>query len=90
VAGETVRHGDVEVVGMANPPAGMATHASFLYANNVRKLLALFVRDGAVLVDASDEIVRGVTVTSAGVVHHAPTAEALGVSAVPLTAPEVS
>jgi H+-translocating NAD(P) transhydrogenase subunit alpha len=89
VAGQSIRHGDVEVVGMANPPAGMGTHASFMYANNVLKLLALFVRDGTIVVDASDEIVRGVTVTSAGQVHHGPTAEALGVVAVPLVAPEV-
>jgi NAD(P) transhydrogenase subunit alpha len=66
----------------------MGAQASFLYANNVLKILALFVRDGAVVIDAADEIVRGVTVTSNGHVHHAPTAEALGVTAVELTAPE--
>jgi H+-translocating NAD(P) transhydrogenase subunit alpha len=82
VAGKIIRHGDVAIVGMANPPAGMPTHASTMYANNVLKLLALFVVDGAVRVDARDEIVRGVTITSGGQVHHAPTAELLGVPVV--------
>ncbi len=84
VAGETVDHAGVRVVGMANPPASMGAHASFLYANNVLKLLALFLVDGAVAPDWSDEVVVGVTVARDGQVNHAPTAEALGVARVPV------
>jgi NAD(P) transhydrogenase subunit alpha len=87
VAGEVVEHHGVRVVGLSNPPAQMGTHASYMYANNVLKLWALFGAKGQIAPDWSDEIVRGVTVASEGRVHHAPTAEALGVPCVPLDVP---
>src|SRR5487761_2791573 len=68
--GEVVERHGVRVVGLANPPSQMGAHASFMYANNVLKQLAP---------DWTDEVVVGVTVASDGHVHHAPTAEALGV-----------
>ena len=83
--GEVVEHQGVRVVGMSNPPAEMGTHASFMYANNVLKLLGLFGAKGELHPDWSDEIVLGVTVASGGAVHHAPSAEALGVSVVAIT-----
>jgi NAD(P) transhydrogenase subunit alpha len=85
--GEVIDHHGVRVVGMANPPSEMGTHASFMYANNVLKLLGLFGAKGELRPDWNDEIVLGVTVASGGQVHHAPTAEALGVNAVALTPP---
>ena len=39
--------GGVAVVGLANPPATMPTHASFLYARNVANFLGLLITDGA-------------------------------------------
>src|SRR6202789_1703413 len=33
-AGEIIEHHGVRIVGLANPPAEMGTHASFLFANN--------------------------------------------------------
>ena len=39
-AGVVVEHHGVHIVGMANPPSGMPTHASFLYARNVANVLA--------------------------------------------------
>jgi NAD(P) transhydrogenase subunit alpha len=86
VAGQTVEHGGVRIVGLSNPPAQMGAHASFMFANNVLKLLALFGK-GELAPDWNDEVVVGVTVTSGGAVHHAPTAEALGVPATPVVAP---
>jgi NAD(P) transhydrogenase subunit alpha len=88
--GETVDHGGVRVVGLSNPPAEMGAHASFMYANNVLKLLALFGSGGELHPDWNDEIVRGVTVVRDGAVAHQPTAELLGVAHVALTAPEVA
>ena len=38
-AGEVVEHQGVHIVGLANPPSGMPTHASFLYARNVANVL---------------------------------------------------
>jgi NAD(P) transhydrogenase subunit alpha len=86
--GEVVEHQGVRVVGLANPPAEMGTHASFLYANNVLKLLSLFGAKGELNPDWSDEIVVGVTVAHAGEINNVATAEALGVTPTPLTPPE--
>lgn len=77
--GEVVEHGGVRVVGLSNPPAEMGSHASFMYANNVLKLLALFGSKGVLSPDWNDEVVIGVTVARDGKVNHAPSAEALGV-----------
>jgi NAD(P) transhydrogenase subunit alpha len=86
-AGEVVEHQGVRVVGLSNPPAEMGTHASFLYANNVLKLLGLFGAKGELAPDWSDEIVIGVTIARDGEISHVPTAEALGVTPTPLTPP---
>ena len=86
--GEVVEHQGVRVVGLSNPPAQMGAHASFMFANNVLKLLALFGDKGALHPDWNDEVVIGVTVARDGQVNHAPTAEALGVAHVAIT-PEV-
>ncbi|MGA7836255.1 MAG: NAD(P) transhydrogenase subunit alpha [Acidimicrobiales bacterium] len=87
-AGEVVEHGGVRIVGLTNPPAEMGTHASFMYSNNVVKLLALFGAKGELNPDWSDEIVIGVTLARGGDVTHAATAEALGVTYVDIK-PEV-
>jgi NAD(P) transhydrogenase subunit alpha len=84
VPGETVIENGVSVIGLSNPPASMGASASFLYAHNVVSLLALYGRHGEVAPDWSDDIVRGATLSSGGLVHHPPTAEALGMTCVPL------
>jgi NAD(P) transhydrogenase subunit alpha len=86
--GEVVEHQGVRIVGLANPPAQMGASASFMYANNVLKLFALFGAKGELTPDWNDEVVIGVTVARNGEVNHAPTAEALGVAHVAIT-PEV-
>ena len=65
-AGEVVEHHGVHIVGMANPPSGMPTHASFLYARNVANVLALMGRDGVIAPDFDDEIVSGMCVLRQG------------------------
>jgi NAD(P) transhydrogenase subunit alpha len=86
--GEVVEHNGVRVVGMANPPSEMGASASFMYANNVLKLLGLFGTKGELKPDWNDEVVIGVTVARDGAVNHAPTAEALGLTHVAIT-PEI-
>ena len=86
-AGEVVEHQGVRVVGLTNPPAEMGAHASFMYANNVLKLFALFGSKGQINPDWNDEVVVGSTVATGGNINHAPTAEALGVSHSPIVAP---
>jgi len=83
--GEVIEHHGVRIVGLANPPAEMGTHASFMYANNVMKLFALFGAQGQLHPDWNDEVVIGVTIARGGQVNHAPTAEALRVAHVPIT-----
>jgi NAD(P) transhydrogenase subunit alpha len=66
VAGEVVEHHGVHIVGMANPPSGMPTHASFLYARNVANVLGLIGNEGALAPDWDDEIVAGMAVLRDG------------------------
>jgi NAD(P) transhydrogenase subunit alpha len=83
--GEVVEHDGVRVVGMANPPSEMGASASFMYANNVLKLLGLFGAKGELNPDWNDEVVIGTTVARNGEINHAPTAEALGLTHVAIT-----
>jgi NAD(P) transhydrogenase subunit alpha len=64
--GEVLHHNGVSVVGMANPPSGMPTHASFLYARNVANVLGLMGPEGTLAPDWDDEIVRGMCVLREG------------------------
>jgi NAD(P) transhydrogenase subunit alpha len=83
--GEVVEHHGVRVVGLANPPAQMGASASFMYANNVIKLFALFGAKGELKPDWNDEVVIGATVARRGEINHAATAEALGLAHVAIT-----
>ena len=64
--GEVVDHGGVQIVGMANPPSGMPTHASFLYARNVANVLGLMGPVGTLAPTWDDEIVAGMCVLRDG------------------------
>jgi NAD(P) transhydrogenase subunit alpha len=83
--GEVIDQKGVRIVGMSNPPSEMGASASFMYANNVLKLLALFGTKGQLAPDWNDEVVIGVTVARNGEINHAATAEALGVAHVAIT-----
>jgi H+-translocating NAD(P) transhydrogenase subunit alpha len=65
-AGVVVDHGGVHIVGMANPPSTMPTHASFLYARNVANVLGLMAAEGTLAPDWEDEIVAGMGVLRQG------------------------
>jgi NAD(P) transhydrogenase subunit alpha len=84
VPGEEIRCNQAVVLGLANPPAGMPTHASFLYARNVLNLLSLYAKGGAVEPDWSDEVVRGATVLRDGACTNEAAASALGVPYAPI------
>lgn len=86
--GEVVEHHGVRIVGLANPPSQMGASASFMFANNVLKLMALLGSKGQFAPDWNDVIVIGVTVARDGAINHAATAEALGLAHVAIT-PEV-
>ncbi|WP_222565130.1 NAD(P) transhydrogenase subunit alpha [Novilysobacter antarcticus] len=54
--GETVAVGGVTVAGPLNLPSSGATHASEMFARNVLNFVSLFVRDGAIDFDWTDEL----------------------------------
>jgi H+-translocating NAD(P) transhydrogenase subunit alpha len=80
-AGVVVDHHGVHIVGMANPPSGMPTHASFLYARNVANVLGLMGADGTLAPDWDDEIVSGMAVLRDGTAVSPAAIELLGGSA---------
>jgi NAD(P) transhydrogenase subunit alpha len=77
-AGEIVAHNGVHVVGMANPPSGMPTHASFLFARNVANVLGLMGPSGTLEPDWEDEIVAGMCVLRDGAAVASAAVELLG------------
>ena len=77
-AGEVVAHNGVHVVGMANPPSGMPTHASFLYSRNVANVLGLMGPEGTLAPDWDDEIVAGMCVLRDGAAVAPAAVELLG------------
>ena len=77
-AGEVVDHQGVHIVGMTNPPSGMPTHASFLFARNVANVLALMGPEGSLTPDWDDEIVIGMCVLRDGVAKSPAAVELLG------------
>lgn len=86
-AGTTVVRNNASVVGLSNPPSGMPTHASFLYARNVANLLELFSDEGTLAPNWEDEIVIGTTILKDGAAVNAAAAELLGVAHAPITPP---
>lgn len=73
--------GHVTLVGLKDAPSAMASDASRLYAKNVANLLALVIKDGAVVPDFDDEVLAGACLTHDGAVRHQPTADLLSARA---------
>ncbi|WP_445000788.1 Re/Si-specific NAD(P)(+) transhydrogenase subunit alpha [Halomonas mongoliensis] len=64
----------VVVIGYTDFPSRMATQASLLYATNVRHLLTDLTpgKDGAIVHDMEDDVIRGATVTHGGEITFPP------------------
>jgi NAD(P) transhydrogenase subunit alpha len=69
-AGETVTHRGISIVGPTNLPSRAPFHASQMYATNIVNLLKLMLKDGALTIDTSDEIIRETLITHGGRVVH--------------------
>jgi NAD(P) transhydrogenase subunit alpha len=81
VAGETiVRHAGVRVMGPVNLAASLPFHASQLYAKNVASFVLNMVKNGELVMDPADEIVRDTMVARGGEVTSARVREALGLA----------
>ena len=79
VAGQTVVHQGVQIVGPANLASRAPYHASQMYATNVVNLLKLMVnKEGVLNIDINDDIIRETLVTHEGKVVNARVNELLG------------
>ena len=67
--GTEVRLAGVVVLGPLNLPSTLPLHASQMYAKNISSFLLHVTRDGALVVDFDDEIIRETCVTHAGEVR---------------------
>ena len=76
--GETVVERGVVILGPANLPATIPTHASQMYARNISTFLLHLVKDGKLALNLEDEIVSGTLLTNGGQVVHPRVAELLG------------
>jgi NAD(P) transhydrogenase subunit alpha len=64
--GATIQVGQVTVVGPLNVPSMLGEHASELYAKNQYNLIELFIKDKAINLDWSDEVIAKTALTHAG------------------------
>lgn len=71
--GEQIEHGGVTVYGPLNVPSMVPVHASELYAKNLYNLLSLIIKEGELVPDWDDEVLRGSTLTRDGEIRHGPT-----------------
>ncbi len=85
--GADIMIGNCRVYGMFNPPSGMPTDASKLYAKNIVNLLELGLDDnGQFHIDLTDEIMSGCCLIEQGTVRHEATRVALEEAELSLTA----
>ena len=80
--GEEVVAGGVRIFGPLNLPSTIPYHASQMYAKNIATFLKYLIKDGALVLNRDDEIVRETLVTHAGEVVHPRVRELMGLQAV--------
>jgi NAD(P) transhydrogenase subunit alpha len=76
--GEVVEQGGVRIYGPVNLASSIPYHASQMYAKNIATFLKYLVKDGQLVLDREDEIVRETLVTQAGEVVHPRVRELIG------------
>jgi NAD(P) transhydrogenase subunit alpha len=77
-AGEVVEDNGIRIAGPVNLPSTIPYHASQMYAKNIATFLKYLVRDGKLVLDREDEIVKETLVTDAGEVVHPRVRELMG------------
>jgi NAD(P) transhydrogenase subunit alpha len=90
VPGEVVQRHGVTIIGYTDMPSRLAAQSSQLYATNLRHLLTDMTpkKDGMLVVDFEDEVVRGATVVKGHEITWPPPAPKLSVApAKPAAAP---
>jgi NAD(P) transhydrogenase subunit alpha len=66
IAGETVKSGSVTILGPIDLPATVPYHASQMFGKNILALVTHLSKDGALVLDADDEITAAMTVVRDG------------------------
>jgi H+-translocating NAD(P) transhydrogenase subunit alpha len=79
--GKTVIKHGVTIHGLINLPSQMAPQASQLYSRNITTFLFAMLKEGKVIVDLNDELIRGALVTQNGLIMHEQTKKAFESSA---------
>ena len=77
-AGKEVEKHGVRIIGETNIISLVAYNASQLYSRNVLALLQSLTKEGQVVLDLEDEIVKGALITREGQVIHENTKKLLG------------
>jgi NAD(P) transhydrogenase subunit alpha len=75
--GATVQIGQVTIVGPLNVPSMLGEHASELYAKNQFNLIELFLKDQAIALDWTDEVIAKTALTHAGEIRNEAAAKAV-------------
>ncbi|WP_444995880.1 Re/Si-specific NAD(P)(+) transhydrogenase subunit alpha [Aliikangiella sp. IMCC44359] len=80
----------VTIIGYSDMPSRLPTQASLLYANNILNLIKLLTpeKDGHIVLNFEDEIIRNVTVTKEGEITWPP--PPVKVSAAPAAKPQIT
>ena len=73
---ETVRN-DVTIIGPIRLAATVPVHASQMYSRNIATFMLLMLKEGNLVLDFKDDIIRDTCITHEGHVQHAPTRERL-------------
>lgn len=81
VAGETIDHSGVTVLGPVNLPSDIPVHASEMLSRNVLTFLQGMIKDGQLNIDLSDEVLRDTLLTRDGQVENARVRELLDLPA---------
>ena len=82
VAGRTVMHNGISIIGPTNIPSLAPAHASQMYGTNIVNLLKLMInKEGALKIDLNDEVIRETMVSHEGQIVNARIKELLGVTA---------
>jgi len=83
-----VKHQGVSIIGYTDLPSRLAAQSSQLYATNLRHLLTELCpeKNGEILVDMDDEVIRGATVCKDGKVTWPPPAPKLSAAPKPASA----
>jgi len=76
---DIVRNG-VTIIGPINLPSSMPVHASQLYSKNLTSLLQLLIKDKALQVDFTDDIIDAACITHAGEIRNQRVKDALQAS----------